>query len=446
MASDLLTIATSGVRTARSALDVTAQNIANADSDGYVRRTVRTAEVSAASGLLRASDMSLSGVRIEGVYRNADMFRQADVRRTSSDAARAAAELQGYENIEIAIEQAQPYNLLVEFEASMQALSADPTDPSLRAAMIGAASSVASSFNIASSSLDAVGDGLRFEAVSQIDEANVVGAELARVNLHIARAGAGSSDSATLLDQRDNLLMRLSGIANISANFEVDGTVEVSLGGAGGEVFVQGASSGTLSAAEQADGTLAYSLDGTALSFTAGSLSGKALALEAVAQNKTRLDDLANGIAATVNAAQLAGIDANDAAGQPIFTSTGASDLALAFTDGHMIAAAYPGSTTGSADGSNLLAMIRGFETADHAGATNSLLFGVSADVASRKVTTEALQAIASSSRIALDEQSGVDLDQEAASLVRYQQAFEASSRAMQVASDIFDILMGIGR
>ena len=90
--------------------------------------------------------------------------------------------------------------------------------------------------------------------------------------------------------------------------------------------------------------------------------------------------------------------------------------------------------------------MIRGFETADHAGATNSLLFGVSADVASRKVTTEALQAIASSSRIALDEQSGVDLDQEAASLVRYQQAFEASSRAMQVASDIFDILMGIGR
>ncbi|MEC7399287.1 MAG: flagellar basal body protein, partial [Pseudomonadota bacterium] len=38
MASDLLSIAVSGARAARGALDVTAQNIANASSDGYTRR------------------------------------------------------------------------------------------------------------------------------------------------------------------------------------------------------------------------------------------------------------------------------------------------------------------------------------------------------------------------------------------------------------------------
>ena len=41
MASDLLSIGASGARAARAALDVTAQNIANASSDGYVRRSVR---------------------------------------------------------------------------------------------------------------------------------------------------------------------------------------------------------------------------------------------------------------------------------------------------------------------------------------------------------------------------------------------------------------------
>ena len=60
MASDLLSIAASGARAARGALDVTAQNIANASSDGYVRRSVRMEEVSSAGGQLRIGDISLS--------------------------------------------------------------------------------------------------------------------------------------------------------------------------------------------------------------------------------------------------------------------------------------------------------------------------------------------------------------------------------------------------
>ena len=50
MASDLLSIAASGARAARGALDVTAQNIANASSDGYVRRSLRIEEVAASGG------------------------------------------------------------------------------------------------------------------------------------------------------------------------------------------------------------------------------------------------------------------------------------------------------------------------------------------------------------------------------------------------------------
>ena len=55
MSSDLLSIARSGAMAARVALDVTAQNIANASSDGYVRRSVRLAELASSGGFGRSA-------------------------------------------------------------------------------------------------------------------------------------------------------------------------------------------------------------------------------------------------------------------------------------------------------------------------------------------------------------------------------------------------------
>jgi flagellar hook-associated protein 1 FlgK len=40
---------------------------------------------------------------------------------------------------------------------------------------------------------------------------------------------------------------------------------------------------------------------------------------------------------------------------------------------------------------------------------------------------------------------SGVNLDEEAANLLRYQQAYQASGKVMQVASQLFDTLLSLG-
>ena len=427
MASDLLTIAASGARAARGALDVTAQNIANASSEGYVRRSVRMEEVSATGGQMRIGDISLSGARIAGIYRNADMFRQAEVRRTNSDLARATTELGGLQNIESAVEQAGVYPAIVEFEAALLQLGSDPADPSLRAAVLAGADTMARKFNIAADSLDAVGDGLRFEADAALKDANIIGGELARVNLRLARAGEGSSDRASLLDQRDALLERLSGIVDISTSFGPDGAVTVTAGGSGGQTLVTGGTAATLSMATAADGTISFAADGSPLSLSGGALAGSALALSQVAAARSRLDTLAGEIAATVNTAQANGTDAN---GNP----------------GAALATAPAGAPAGSLDSGNLTALRQALETSGAARNMNELLFDISSQVAGRTVTHEALGAIASSARISLEQQSGVDLDTEAANLMRFQQAFQASGRAMQVASDIFDTLIGIGR
>ena len=444
MASDLLSIAASGARAARGALDVTAQNIANASSDGYVRRSVRIEEVSATGGQLRLGDISLSGSRIAGVVRNADMFRQAEVRRTGSDLARASSELGGLENVESAVEQAGVYPAIVEFEASLQQLASDPADSSLRASVVAGADTLARKFNIAASSLEAVGEGLRFDASAGVDQANTIGGELARVNLRLSRAGEGSSDRASLLDQRDSLLEKLSGLVDVSTTFASDGSVTVTTG-AGGTAFVAGGSASTLSMATAPDGGVSFALDGTAVSLTGGALAGNASALSQVAQVRSRLDTLADAIGSAVNSAQANGAALDGTAGQPIFGGSGAAGMKVVTTDGSALATAPAGAAAGSLDSSNLSALRQALDGGGAAKEMNSLLFDVSSLVSGRTITRDALDTIASAAQTSLEQQAGVDLDAEAANLMRFQQAFQASGRAMQVASDIFDTLIGIG-
>ncbi|MCH2486703.1 MAG: flagellar hook-associated protein FlgK [Erythrobacter sp.] len=445
MASDLLSIAVSGARAARGALDVTAQNIANASSDGYTRRSLRLEEVSAAGGVGRVGDISLSGARIAEIRRNADPFLQGEVRRTGGDLARADVELKGLRNMESALEQSGVYDAMVEFEASLQQLAGDPVDPARRAAVLGEAETLASKFNITATGFDAVRDGLQFDAEAEVSEANILGQELARINLRMNRAGPGTSDRATLLDQRDLMLEKLSGLTSISTSFAPDGTVAVSLGNPA-RSFVQGGASGTLTFARQADGVMAFAVDGQAMEPTSGSLGGANLALTDLAAARSRLDALANDFAITLNNAQANGAALNGSPGQPLFSGNTAGTLRVELQSGAGLATAPAGSPAGSRDPGNLDALRQALKNPDQIQSMSGLLFDLSSKVAGRTVTQSALETIATTARISLEQQSGVDLDTEAANLIRFQQAFQASGRAMQTASDIFDTLLGIGR
>jgi flagellar hook-associated protein 1 FlgK len=452
MASDLLSIGRSGAQAARIALDVTAQNIANASTDGYVRRSAKLAEVSSSGGIGTIGDVSLSGVRLDSVVRNADLFRQAEVRRTGADAARADAEVAGLENVQAAVEQSNVYNSMVGFEGSLQQLVGDPTSSSLRANVIESARTMVGTFNIAASALDAVGTGLRFEATDAITQVNTLSGELARVNLRLARAADASSDQTALLDQRDSLLQQLSAFTDVSATINSDSTVELRIGGASGPLMVQGGSAGTLGMTTASDGTITFAVSGmtasqVAAALTGGSLAGKAQALTKLAAVHAQLDTLAQSMADTVNAAQAAGITPANAAGQPLFGGgppITAANMTLALTDGAGIATAPAGAGANSRDAGNLNALRTALSSADPVGGMDALLFDISGTVQGRGVTRDALRTIANGAKVSLQAQAGVDLDQEAVNLVRFQQAFQASGKVMQTAKDIFDTLLAI--
>jgi flagellar hook-associated protein 1 FlgK len=87
-------------------------------------------------------------------------------------------------------------------------------------------------------------------------------------------------------------------------------------------------------------------------------------------------------------------------------------------------------------------------------GGTESLadLFGrlvsdVGVQTRQAQVSRDALALVQGDARAAIDSVSGVNLDEEAANLVRLQQAYQAAAQVVRVADSLFDSLLGaIGR
>lgn len=81
---------------------------------------------------------------------------------------------------------------------------------------------------------------------------------------------------------------------------------------------------------------------------------------------------------------------------------------------------------------------------ATYQGSFASLVSSVGAQTRQAQVNGAAQQSLFEQNEAARSAVSGVNLDEEAANLIRYQQAYQASARALDIASKLFDTLLGI--
>ncbi len=79
-------------------------------------------------------------------------------------------------------------------------------------------------------------------------------------------------------------------------------------------------------------------------------------------------------------------------------------------------------------------------------GAYGQLIGEIGAKTHELAVTSQAQDSMVAQTVAAQQAISGVNLDEEAANLLRYQQAYQASARAMQIASTLFDTLLSLGK
>jgi len=446
--SDMMSIGASGVRAYQTALTTVADNIANTGTAGYARRSTDMREIAAPGGITNNLDPNTgSGVLATGLSRSVDQFRTADVRSASADLARSETGIDWLGRVQSALTGNQLGDRLTGFFTSANAVAADPTATAPRSAMLESASAAAGAFAATGKALDNVAadlDGTADNAVSTLDS---LGAALARINDGLGRSAQGSGARANLLDQRDQLLEQMSAITDVNVTTDDIGRSTVRLGGATGPLFVAGNDAGNVTYVRGDSGAVSFAVhrsgSSTTFSPTGGALAGVVDAAARITSARDQLDRIASDFATGVNAVQAQGRDLDGNAGAAMFaTGAAPTDLSLVLTDPRGIAAAGVGG--GPRDNSNLVAFASlrsggGFEAS-----TTALVSDNAATLAARKQVAEAQGAIRDGVINARDAASGVNLDSEAVDLMRFQQAYSASSRVIQVARETLQSILDI--
>jgi len=447
--SDMLSIGASGVRAYQTALGVTSDNIANAGSAGYSRRSVSVREVGASGsvGLNTGIARTGQGATVGAVVRHGDAFQAASLRLASADLARTEAGTAQLERVEAVLSQGAITTRMTAFFAAAQRLAADPTSTAAREAVMTAGQTAADAFRTTGRAMDAAAAELDERMTAGAGEITALGQALAKVNDAMGRAAPGSAASANLLDQRDRILADMSAVADVSVQIDVAGRAAVRLGGATGPVLVSGSEASRVAVNRNEEGTVAFAVrragEEQGFTPTAGALAGMAEGAARIADARAGLNGVAASFAAAVNGVLVQGDDLSGNDGTALFiVGEPATELSLAFTDGALLAAA--GRDKGSRDASNLVALQGARTGAGVEEAGTRLVAGVATAIEGRRTVADAQGAIRDAAVAALDAKIGVDLDQEAVDLIRFQQAYQASSRVIQVARETIQTLLEI--
>jgi flagellar hook-associated protein 1 FlgK len=83
--------------------------------------------------------------------------------------------------------------------------------------------------------------------------------------------------------------------------------------------------------------------------------------------------------------------------------------------------------------------------TANFQGAYSEIVSQIGNKTRELEVTSSAAGKLLSEATLSVQNESGVNLDEEATNLLRYQQAYQASGKVMQIASEMFDVLLSLG-
>ncbi|MFO7541414.1 MAG: flagellar hook-associated protein FlgK [Thiobacillus sp.] len=132
-------------------------------------------------------------------------------------------------------------------------------------------------------------------------------------------------------------------------------------------------------------------------------------------------------------------------------TAHGASRFGMAISDPRLIAAAAaPGAVGDNRNALLLGALQTGLTmnggTTTFQGAYSQLVSEVGNKTRELEVTSSTAGKLLAEATLSLQSESGVNLDEEATNLLRYQQAYQAAAKVMQIASEMFDLLASLGR
>jgi flagellar hook-associated protein 1 FlgK len=420
-----------GLLAQQRALDTTGHNIANASTAGYSRQEAVMAAAPALvipQGAVQggAGAHIGAGVDVLAYRRVRDTFLDLQYRAQATRLGEEAGRAQGLDRAELSLAEPSDNGInkqLSEFWSAWADLANAADDPAARTSLLEKADSLANAFGIVDSQLALVGQQAAEEyaaltaAGGEIDQ---IGQEIAALNDTIQRFVTAGNPPNDLMDQRDQLLDKLAAYGTTSVVSNPDGSVDVTFGGAAAPmVDAAGYHAEPLGASP--GGRLGALKD---LSTVPGGL---------IDSYRAELGAVADTLASAVNAIHPGFFSVSHA--PP--ASYGAATLTVAATDATLLAGTSPGASAN--ERARAISELSGKGPDD---AYNAFISRVGSEVREAGRNEANAHALADAVQDRRESVAGVSLDEEMGNLVRFQRAYQASSRAMSTMDEMLDVLI----
>ena len=460
---NILQLTGSALQAQRAGLSVTANNIANAGTDGYHRQSIDFQTV----GSFYTGNLLLGGgVSAENVLSAYDKFTEERLYSEHGNSGYAESMSSAYDVLEAMVavaDEGSLSNRLSSLLTSIDAMALTPWESSVRTQVLIDAEALSTEFRRQADSLADLTQTSNEAIAVNVTSLDSYLQQIASLNAQIAALESSGQTANDLRDQRGSYVDQVAGLVDVVLDEQADGTLTLF---AAGHAVVQGSEAQSLSAVEDAvTGDYKIVLDdgGITLDIT-GQISSGALAAhieirdEVIPDLTSELDQLAYDLITNFNAVHTAGYDLDGNVGGNFFMDPGAVagaaatmqlDSALVNNPDGLAAAADPAGVPG--DGTNAIALGDLAESQIAGGGTKTLNEALSGFVAQLASDTAAVQAglslqtsITSAIETAWDSRSAVSQEEEAINLVQFQDAYDALARVLRATQEMLDTLMEI--
>jgi len=220
--------AITGLLAAQRALATVSHNIANINTPGYSRQEVG---FSAQNPQFTGAGYVGSGVEVGTIQRIHSEFLTAQLRTSTSSNAENEIFSQLASRIDniLADEQTGLSPALLNFFNAVQDVSDLPSSISARQSMISEAQSLAARFQFIDAQMSVLTSDIRTTLKQHITEVNSLAQSIADINERIVNSQSGKdiAQPNDLLDQRDELIRKMSEIIGVSTTPQGDGALNV---------------------------------------------------------------------------------------------------------------------------------------------------------------------------------------------------------------------------
>jgi flagellar hook-associated protein FlgK len=325
--ADLIGIGVSGLSAYQRALATTSNNIANLQTEGYVRQRA----VLASSGQDPSAIVSVgTGVRFAEIQRLYDRFAEENLQRATSGLEAEQGMLKELQALQDAIgsSEAGLHGAFQDFFDSARELEASPASAGARAGFLAKSEGLAARFRSLASTAARLDIDSRAQVEQALQEANTLLSQLASLNTQLLKRSSASEQPMQLLDQRDNAIRELSKKIGVTVVLTNSGSANIYAGeSASGVALVEDGRSRTISASfDSYDyGKAEFVLDAASQpvvlpSVKTGLVGGLvAFRSQGLRLAVDKLDELALSFGRAVNKLHREGLDASGRPGEDLF-------------------------------------------------------------------------------------------------------------------------------